>query len=86
VIDFDAAAYMAAAAGPASARGFFYSRMVLSEGARVRCSKPGLEFGQQVSGGWLQRVGWARTTPLLLEQCASASLACTGFRHVCYEG
>ncbi|PRW56345.1 glycosyltransferase-like protein [Chlorella sorokiniana] len=49
VIDFDADAYMAAAAGPAAARDFFLSRMVLSEGARVRCSKPGMQFGQQ---GW----------------------------------
>lgn len=53
MIDFDADAYMAAAAGPEAARDFFYSRMVLSEGARVRCHKPGMEFGQQVRRGAL---------------------------------
>jgi len=40
VIDFDADAFMAAAAGPQAVASFFYGRMVLSEGARVRCSPP----------------------------------------------
>ncbi|KAL4457894.1 hypothetical protein ABPG75_012759 [Micractinium tetrahymenae] len=40
VIDFDADAYMAAAAGPAAARDFFLERMVLGKGSRVRCGDP----------------------------------------------
>lgn len=40
MIDFDADAYMAAAAGPAAARDFFLQRMVLGEGSRVRCADP----------------------------------------------
>jgi hypothetical protein len=48
VIEFDQDAYMAAAQGPAAARDFFNSRMVLGEGARVRCTDP--ELGQQVGG------------------------------------
>lgn len=54
VIDFDVDAYMAAARGPAAAHDFFLSRMVLSEGARVRCTDPTL--GQQASGGSLRQV------------------------------
>ena len=48
MIEFDQDAYMAAAQGPAAARDFFNSRMVLGEGARVRCTDP--ELGQQVGG------------------------------------
>ena len=48
VIEFDQDAYMAAAQGPAAARDFFNSRMVLGEGARVRCTDP--DLGQQVRG------------------------------------
>jgi hypothetical protein len=46
VIDFDADAYMAAAQGPAAAEDFFFSRMALSEGSRLRCTDPDLK--QQV--------------------------------------
>ena len=40
VIEFDQDAYLAAAAGRAAVEDFFYSRMVLSEGSRVRCRDP----------------------------------------------
>lgn len=50
MIDFDADAFMAAAAGPTAVRDFFLSRMVLSEGSRVRCEDPALN-GQQVRAG-----------------------------------
>ncbi len=40
MIDFDQDAYLAAAAGRAAVEDFFYSRMVLSEGSRVRCQDP----------------------------------------------
>ena len=40
MIDVDQDAYMAAASGPAAIQDFFYSRLVLSEGSRVRCSDP----------------------------------------------
>lgn len=51
VIDFDADAYIAAAQGPAAAEDFFFSRMVLSEGARLRCTDPALNQQVRVSGG-----------------------------------
>ena len=41
VIDQDQDAFMAAAQGRAAVEDFFYSRMVLSEGARIRCTDPG---------------------------------------------
>lgn len=56
---------MAAAQGPAAARDFFNSRMVLAEGARVRCSDP--ELGQQVgaaaSASWACAVTDVKTHP-----------------------
>lgn len=49
VIEFDQDAYLAAAAGRAAVEDFFYSRMVLSEGSRVRCRDP--EAGNIEVGG-----------------------------------
>ena len=69
VIDFDADAYMAAAAGPEAVRDFFYSRMVLSEGARVRCSGAGTELGQQV------RCSRAAGPCGAVQDCAAARIA-----------
>lgn len=48
VIDLDVDAYMAAAQGAAAARDFYVGRMVLSEGARVRCADPAT--GREVRG------------------------------------
>jgi hypothetical protein len=40
VIDHDADAYMAAAAGPAAVEDFWWSRMALTEGSPFRCANP----------------------------------------------
>lgn len=49
VLEVDADAYVAAAQGPAAVQDFFFGRMVLSEGARLKCIDPALK--QQVCTG-----------------------------------
>ena len=61
---------MAAAQGPAAAREFFHSRMVLGEGARVRCTDPELE--QQVGNGW--------------EEEEAGGLCCAALQHAVADG
>ena len=52
IIEFDADAFMAAVQGHDAANDFYFSRMVLSEGVAVRCSKPDVGGGAGGSQGW----------------------------------
>ncbi len=94
MIDFDADAYMAAAAGPAAARDFFLERMVLGEGSRIRCAHPQrptkLVRGSRL--GWLlgltRRIADGRGACISCSACKSArclqrnteSKPCAGLR------
>ncbi|KAI3436820.1 hypothetical protein D9Q98_006230 [Chlorella vulgaris] len=60
VLEVDADAYVAAAQGPAAVQDFFFGRMVLSEGARLKCIDPALK--QQ---GWCTLTDVARLKYLL---------------------
>ena len=82
VIEFDRAAFVAAAQGPAAAADFHWAHSVLSEGARVRCTDQ--QLGQQQvrgkcapgGGGWVG--GCAADLARLLCQPAGRPPACCG--------